>query len=184
MVKVIPLKARMQSSSGIRALRMSRGRKPKWRRYVSIWLVAMAALIIGGAYVPKVTGPRSVATTTATDLRVIDGDTIYFKGNTYRLVGFDTPETNWRAKCDSERELGLRATARFRALISSGNLTLQEVRCSCAPGTVGTRFCNFGRLCGILRRNGENVGDILIREGLANPFYCGEFRCPRRLGWC
>jgi endonuclease YncB( thermonuclease family) len=147
-------------------------------------VVAIAALIIGGAFLPKVTGPRSVITTSAADLRVIDGDTVSFKGTSYRLLGFDTPETNSRAKCDSERALGVRAKARFQELMLSGDITLQEVRCSCAPGTAGTRFCNFGRLCGMLQRNGENVGEILTREGLAYPFHCGQFRCPRRRGWC
>ena len=42
-------------------------------------------------------------------IRVIDGDTIRAALATYRLVGFDAPET-YRAKCPSERELGNRAT--------------------------------------------------------------------------
>jgi endonuclease YncB( thermonuclease family) len=187
MVKVIPLKARTKSSTSIRSifkkLRTPRSRGPRWRRYAITFVVAIAALIIGGAFLPKVTGPRSVITTRAADLRVVDGDTVYFSGKSYRLVGFDAPETK-RAKCDRERARGVQAAGRLRALISSGDITLQEVRCSCAPGAAGTLYCNFGRLCGTLQRNGDNVGDILIREGLARPFHCGEFRCPKRLGWC
>jgi endonuclease YncB( thermonuclease family) len=179
-----PAKSSNRIWSIINKLRTPRSRVPKWRRYAITCVVAIAALIIGGAFLPKVTGPRSIITTSAADVRVIDGDTISFWGKNYRLVGFDTPETNSRAKCGSERDLGVRATARLRTLISSGEIALQEVRCSCAPRTEGTRFCNHGRLCGILQRNGENVGDILIREGLAHPFHCGEFRCPRPLGWC
>jgi len=170
--------------SVINKIRSPRGRKPKWRSYALTCVVAIAAVIIGAAFLPKVTGPRSVITTSAADLRVIDGDTISFRGISYRLVGFDTPETNSGSRCESERALGVRATARLQSLMSSGEITLLEVRCSCAPRTEGTRFCNYGRLCGILQRNGENVGDILIREGLAHPFHCGEFRCPQRLGWC
>ena len=179
-----PAKSSNRIWSIINKFRTARSRKPKWRRYAITCVVAIAALIIGGAFLPKVTGPRSVITTSATDLRVIDGDTISFRGTSYRLVGFDTPETNSGAKCESERALGVRATARLQGLISFGEITLQEIRCSCAPRTEGTRFCNYGRLCGILQRNGKNVGDILIREGLAHPFHCGEFRCPKRLGWC
>ena len=128
--------------------------KPNWRRYAIACVVVISALIIIGAFLPKVTGPRSVMTVGAANVRVIDGDTISFRGNTYRLVGYDTPETS-KAKCDNERALGFQATARLQALISSGAITLQEVRCSCAPGTEGTRFCNYGRLCGMLRRNGR-----------------------------
>jgi endonuclease YncB( thermonuclease family) len=186
MAKVIPLKAK--SSSGKRQAMPFRRRehrrpKPRWRTYAIACVVAIAALIVIGAFLPKVAGPRSVMAISAADLRVIDGDTVYISGARYRLVGFDTPETT-RAKCDSERARGVQAAVRLRTLIASGEITLQEIRCSCAPGTSGTPYCNFGRLCGILQRNGENVGDILIRERLARPFHCGEFRCPKRAGWC
>jgi endonuclease YncB( thermonuclease family) len=164
-------------------LRIPRSRTPRWRRYAITFVVAISAVIIGGAFLPKVTGPRSVMTISAADLRIIDGDTVAFNGKTYRLVGFDAPETS-RAKCDSERALGVRAAARLQELTSSGNITLEEVRCSCVPGTEGKRFCNYGRKCGTLKRNGENVGDVLTRERLAHPFHCGEFQCPKRPGWC
>jgi len=114
---------------------------------------------------------------------VSDGDTIRAHGKTYSLVGFDTPEIE-NAKCAIERQLGAQAAARLQAIISRGNLSLTEAPCSCVPGTHGTRLCNRGRLCGTLTAKGENVGDILIREGLAHPFKCGKYRCPRRQGWC
>src|SRR5262245_43656 len=167
----------------LKKLRSPTSRTPRWPKYAIAFAIAIAALIIGGAFLPKVTGPRSVMTISAADVRVIDGDTISFKGTGYRLVGFDTPETS-RAKCNSERSLGIRAAARLQELILSGDITLEEERCSCLPATEGTRSCNFGRHCGTLKRNGENVGDSLIRENLARPFHCGEFWCPRLLGWC
>jgi endonuclease YncB( thermonuclease family) len=186
MAKVIPLKAK--SSSGKRqamplGYREYRRPKLRWHTYAIACVVAIAALIVIGGFLPKVTGARSVKAISAADLRVIDGDTVFISGKRYRLVGFDTPET-MRAKCDSERARGVQAAVRLRTLITSGEITLQEIRCSCAPGTSGTPYCNFGRLCGILQRNGENVGEILIRERLARPFHCGEFRYPKRPGWC
>jgi endonuclease YncB( thermonuclease family) len=114
---------------------------------------------------------------------VVDGDTVRVEGETYRLVGFDAPET-YRAQCQSERELGDRATARLRQLVASGGVTLERIACSCRPDTEGTKRCNWGRRCGILRVHDEDVGVTLIREGLARPYLCGPVSCPRRTSWC
>src|SRR5262249_26320414 len=50
-------------------------------------------------------------------VEVVDGDTVRIAGETFRLVGFDAPET-YRARCPSERELGNRATFRLRQLVA------------------------------------------------------------------
>jgi endonuclease YncB( thermonuclease family) len=77
------------------------------------------------------------------------------------------------------------ARARLQALINGrGKLELTEVRCSCLPGSEGTRFCNYGRACGTLKVRGVDVGRTLIAEGLARPYICSKYRCPRRQGWC
>ena len=117
-------------------------------------------------------------------LRVIDGDTVAAGGDHYRLVGFDTPEKDDLARCDSERVLAARATARLKDLIASGDAQLTRVACAYRPGTEGTRRCNCGRLCGILTVGGRDVGDVLIGEGLAYRYSCSGDRCPRRPGWC
>jgi len=52
-------------------------------------------------------------------VEVVDGDTVRIAGETFRLVGFDAPET-YRARCPSERELGNRATFRLRQLVAGG----------------------------------------------------------------
>ena len=51
------------------------------------------------------------------EIQVVDGDTIKMDGVSYRLMGFDTPETFY-AKCASERELGNKATARLIELLA------------------------------------------------------------------
>jgi endonuclease YncB( thermonuclease family) len=81
----------------------------------------------------------------ATDIRVIDGDTIrvYRNQPNVRLVGFNAPETR-RAVCEAERELGDKATRRVRDLIRAGNLDFEFVACSCRPGTEETPLAIMG----------------------------------------
>ncbi|HEY7243550.1 MAG TPA: thermonuclease family protein [Xanthobacteraceae bacterium] len=120
------------------------------------------------------------------EIRVIDGDTIRVLRKTpnVRLVGFNAPETR-RAKCETERKLGAKATRRLRDLVRDSNLDFEYVACSCPPGQQGKSFCNHGRDCGTLRANGDDVGEILINEGLAVPFACGPRRCPPTpKPWC
>jgi endonuclease YncB( thermonuclease family) len=116
-------------------------------------------------------------------IQVVDGDTIRVAGETFRLVGFDAPET-YRAQCASEQEVGNRATFRLRQLIAGGGLDLEPIECSCQVGTQGTPVCNYGRSCGVLRVRGKDVAQIMIGEGLAHPLVCGPTRCPKRAGWC
>lgn len=137
-------------------------------RFALILAVALAA---SGAAAEPIDAGR---------IRVIDGDTIRIDGARpdHRLVGFNTPETR-RAKSEIERELGGKATSRLRAIVRAGRLDYAEVPCSCRPGTAGTPRCNFGRKCGVLKAAGEDVGDVLIREGLAVAFVCGPAGCPK-----
>ena len=73
---------------------------------------------------------------------------------------------------------------RLRTLIASGDARLIRVACSCRPGQEGTRYCNYGRLCGSLLIDGLDVGGILIGEGLARPYVCGATGCPPRRPRC
>ncbi len=116
-------------------------------------------------------------------VEVLDGDTIRVTGETFRLLGFDAPET-YRARCSSERELGNRATFRLRQLVAAGGLDLERVACSCRHGTEGTMRCNYGRSCGVLTVRGQDVGAMLVAEGLARAFVCGRTSCPAREPWC
>jgi len=123
----------------------------------------------------------------ASDVRIIDGDTINVRGITpnVRLVGFNAPET-WRPSCTAERQIGERATARLSQLVrNAASIEFERVACSCRPGTEGTDQCNFGRLCGSLVVDGQDVGRTLIGEGLAVPYRCGRTSCPPRpQAWC
>ncbi|WP_088342610.1 MULTISPECIES: thermonuclease family protein [Rhodomicrobium] len=100
---------------------------------------------------------------------VVDGDTIKAPyGVTYRLLGFDTPETHF-AKCDAERELGLAAKQRLEELLATSEVKVLES---------GKRD-RYGRTLATVTANGKDVGEILIGEGLARPYH-GK----KRDGWC
>jgi endonuclease YncB( thermonuclease family) len=128
-------------------------------------------------------GCASADAVKANDIYVIDGDTIEALGKRIRLVGFDAPELGAHARCGLERMLAARATSRLRQMIKlSDDIDLQIVECSCRPGTEGTMACNYGRACGYLAVDGQDVGDVLIAENLAHPLVCGKYSCPRRPG--
>jgi endonuclease YncB( thermonuclease family) len=139
------------------------------------WIIFVIVVIVCG---PAVAEPLK-----REDMAVVDAVTIRAHGKTYRLMGFDAAETA-TAKCPAERELGERAVKRLTEIAGFGGLDLTEVPCACLPGTIGTRLCNQGKLCGVLRAGGGNVGLRLITEGLARPYYCGKYRCPKRRSWC
>jgi micrococcal nuclease len=100
---------------------------------------------------------------------VVDGDTIKAPyGVTYRLMGYDTPETR-SAKCDAELELGLAAKQRLEELPARGEVRVLE----------SGKEDRYGRSLAAVTVNGRDVGDILIDEGLARPYQGGK-----RASWC
>lgn len=105
----------------------------------------------------------------ASAVRVVDGDTIEFGGQSIRLLGFDTPETYY-ADCPAEKARGDAATARLRQLIrGAGSLQL----------FLRNERDRYGRGLGRLLVDGHDVGEVLISEGLARRYNGGQ-----RGGWC
>jgi endonuclease YncB( thermonuclease family) len=153
---------------------------------VPLWL-AWTTLAIPPGHPAQAAGLVTVHAAGAIDrsaISVTDGDTIRVRGRPTRLVGFNAPES-YEPRCANERTLGERAKARLKQIVGEGNLTFVRIACSCPPGTEGTQVCNFGRACGSLSSNGTDIGDILISEGLAVPFHCGQTSCPTLpRPWC
>jgi endonuclease YncB( thermonuclease family) len=117
-------------------------------------------------------------------IEILDGDSIRSGQQVYRLMGFNTPESGEAAACERERMLASQATQRLRQLVAGAELDLRRVPCGCPRGTEGTGQCNYGRLCGTLTVRGQDVGTILIAEGLAERYVCGPTACPPRKNWC
>jgi endonuclease YncB( thermonuclease family) len=102
-------------------------------------------------------------------LIVVDGDTIKSPyGLTYRILGYDTPET-FRAKCDAERELGFAAKARLEELLTNREVRVLE----------SGKMDRYGRSLARVTVDGEDLAVVMVREGLARP-YKGE----KRQSWC
>jgi endonuclease YncB( thermonuclease family) len=132
----------------------------------------------------KTSSPVVISLPHPRHIDVIDGDTISADGKHYRLVGIDTPEKGYLAKCAAEREKAARASSRLRQIVDGGNLQLSRVSCHCEGGTEGTQACNYGRFCGVLTSAGRDVGQMLINEGLAKRYDCSSGRCPHKQSWC
>lgn len=100
---------------------------------------------------------------------VVDGDTVRQGDVTYRLENIDAPETGARAACDREARLGRQATARARALVAEAGRI--EVA---GPG----RRDRYGRLIARVAIDGDDLGERLVEEGLAQPWR------GRKAQWC
>lgn len=142
-----------------------------------IALAALGLFLLSTGALAEPVAPGSV--------RAVDGDTIRHEGHLVRLIGINAPELGSHAHCLPERALGLKAERRLRAIIAGGGLDLTYVACACRLGTEGTKRCNFGRSCGVLKAAGRDVAQILVEERLAVPFVCGKTSCPRLpVPWC
>jgi endonuclease YncB( thermonuclease family) len=122
------------------------------------------------------TPPATVTAGRASGIRVVDGDTVDAivqpsrEWRRFRLIGFDTPETYY-AGCDAERQVGYSAARRLEQLVRTGQVQL-EVR-------EGARD-RYSRGLATLRVDGVDVGQVLIREGLAGPYSDRG----KRIDWC
>jgi endonuclease YncB( thermonuclease family) len=148
------------------------------RLHSQIWMAIVSVLVVCSTTLGFAESIKPGA------IEVIDGDTIRANGRIVRLAGLDVPEAGYHARCENERTLAAKTTFRLRQLVSRGGLDLQLVPCACRRGTEGTPHCNYGRACGVLTAVGEDVGALLISEGLARSYVCGRTSCPPRRPWC
>ena len=98
----------------------------------------------------------------------VDGDTLWINGEKVRLADINAPETTGAA-CAEERALGQRARLRLLGLLNAGPFTLE---------VSGRPTDRYGRALRVARRHGRSLGDVLVSEGLAEPWR------GRRSDWC
>ncbi len=99
---------------------------------------------------------------------VVDGDTIWVKGEKIRIADIDTPEI-FSPKCASEKARGEEATARLADLLNQGPFELVDYE---------RETDRYGRSLKIVMRNGRSLGGVLVAEGLAREWDGA------RHGWC
>lgn len=100
---------------------------------------------------------------------VADGDTIRSTlklpcplcNVSVRILGIDTPESTYLAKCEREKALGLEAKA-FLIAFSSGKETMM------ARNVKWDKY--GGRIDAYVEIDGINIGDLLISKGYAKPY--------------
>lgn len=109
---------------------------------------------------------------------IIDGDTVALPGGErIRLQAIDTPESH-RPSCEAELVAALKAKERLAELLRVPNVQVE--RCDihgdrCDDGR--------GRTLANLRTSAGDVGQTLIREGLALPYRPGA-KAERTAHWC
>lgn len=91
---------------------------------------------------------------------VVDGDTLWYRGNKIRIADINTPELS-EPECAHEAELAEKATSRLTALLNEGPFEIRK------QGFGGEDTDQYGRLLRVLSRDGESLGLVLVREGYA-----------------
>ena len=102
----------------------------------------------------------------------IDGDTIAVGQERLRIIGMDTPETYF-AQCAAERVMGYAAAGRLQRLLNTRRVRIERQSRD-----------KYGRTLARIFVGGEDVAQVLIREGWARPYECPGGRCPARQPWC
>ena len=88
---------------------------------------------------------------------ITDGDTLKLNGIIYRLWGIDAPET--KQDCPDGWPAGRLATTRLQALMQGKTILCEDKGRD-----------RYGRMLAICRADGEDLGAIMVREGMAWAF--------------
>jgi len=119
-------------------------------------MILVALPVLAGGVLPICSGGDRAARHMTC---IVDGDTGWEHGVKWRALDVDSPEIE-HAQCDRERRLGEEARDRLRALMAGG-YTIEWAH----------RKGSFGRQLATVRlKDGRAAGQVLIREGLSQPW--------------
>lgn len=88
---------------------------------------------------------------------VSDGDTLKLGGTTYRLWGIDAPEL--AQTCQDGWPAGRQAATKLQQLVQGRSVTCERKDTD-----------RYGRTVAICRAAGQDLGELLVREGMAWAF--------------
>lgn len=104
---------------------------------------------------------------------IVDGDTIAVGTERVRIMNIDAPES-YQPHCERELVAGLKAKERLAALVRSGPLAI-----------VRSGEDRYRRTLARITASGRDVGETLVREGLALPWRDGAAAKENRIRhWC
>ena len=117
--------------------------------------------------------PASAETFDGRRAVIIDGDTLALGSEWIRLLNIDAPES-FRSRCERELVMGLKAKERLAALARSGPLEVKR-----------HGYDRYRRTLARVYGGGQDLGQVLVQEGLALPWRDGpEARADRLRHWC
>lgn len=94
-----------------------------------------------------------------TEIRVIDGDTFEYRGETIRIANIDAPESGWRAECMAEAMLAERASTVLNTLLTFRGDPLIEFERQGAD--------RYDRTLALVTVDGSDLGETMIEYGFA-----------------
>ena len=101
----------------------------------------------------------SVCTSSVRVNCVVDGDTLWYRGEKIRIADINTPEIS-SPKCAHEEALGHKAKHRLVELLNAGPFQVART---------GDRDRDrYNRLLRLVMRDGQSLGMVLVGEGLAH----------------
>lgn len=137
------------------------------RRFIRRWRFVLVAAAVAGAALlyERWPGEAAIAPLPASSYTAVDGDSLRAGGEDIRLMGIDAPELSQRCSRNGrEWACGRAAHERLKELVARG-----EVRCT-AEGRD-----RYGRTLARCSAGGADIGETLVREGLALDYMQGGY---------
>jgi hypothetical protein len=141
----------------------------RWRHInvAGLWLLGIAAAL----YVKSLR-----------QIDVLEADLVRVNHKNRPLLGCYGPSSY--GECEGERAQAKRASVRVTQLLLHNSVKVQEVSCPCRRGR-GTETCKYrSGECAQITIDGEDLANVLIREGYSRALSCDKNGCSARRSWC